>query len=102
MWVRSACSPRNATANAMIRMGWSELIRVTSSRRVRPNAANAVAAPETKNAPAPKNNATHRSTDVSGGRHDTLPARRERTATITASGGNANHSRQVVKTTASE
>ena len=57
---RLACSPRNATVTPMINTGWSEPMRVTSRRRVRPNAANAVEAPEKKNAPAPNRSTTQR------------------------------------------
>ena len=77
-------------------------MRVTSSSRVRPSAANVVAAPEIKNAPAPTSIANQRNRGTSAGRNGILSARRERSATIAPSGGNANHSLQVVNTKASE
>ena len=86
----------------MINTGCSDPISVTSSNRVNPSAANAVATPETKNAPAPTSNAIQRNADTSCGQKGALSLRRERQATIAASGGNASHNLQVVNTSASE
>src|SRR3954452_9904746 len=77
-------------------------MRVTSSRRVRPSAANAVVAPATKNAPAPASSTSHREGATSTGQNGALSLRLDRHATIANNGGSANHNRHVVNTSASE